>query len=68
MTSEALDMILKLQVAEIYNELNASKRKTYINGELATKEDVAELEWALRNGYARATGRVCNGSVYYKTN
>ena len=68
MKAEALNMIVKLQLAEIQHEVSASKRKTYINGKPATQADIAELEWALRNGYARVTGRICNGFVYYKTN
>lgn len=68
MTREALSMIVKLQLAEIQHSLHADKRITYINGVPATEKDVADLEWALRNGYVRATGRICNGFVYYKTN
>ena len=39
----------------------------YINGILATTQDLAELEHNLRLGYERAFAKCCNGFIYYKT-
>ncbi len=63
-----MSLALKLDFAEIEHELNAQKRKTYINGVLANDEDMMAFEYALRNGLVRATGQVRNDGVYYKTN
>ena len=68
MTRETLRMIEKLQLAEIYHEVHAGMRKIYINDVPATEEDVAELQRRLRLGIERATGKICNGAVYYNTN
>lgn len=46
----------------IYNSQNV-----YINGELATKQALAEFELCLRLGIERATAKCYNGSIYYTT-
>lgn len=40
---------------------------TYINGIIATKNDILELERRLRLGIERATARCCGGFIYIKT-
>lgn len=39
----------------------------YINGILATQQDLEELERNLRNGIEKAIAKCCNGFIYYKT-
>lgn len=41
--------------------------KTYINGVVATKADLFELERKLRLGLAMAFGRCYKGIIYIKT-
>lgn len=65
---QALEVGIKLDFAEIQHDLNADKRKTYIDGVPATEEEMMAFEYALRNGLVRATGQVRNDGIYYKTN
>lgn len=51
--------------AALCHELKSSK--IYINGILATKEDLAELERKLRLGIEYATAQCHNDAIYYKT-
>ena len=41
--------------------------QVYINGILATVEDLVELERRLRSGMERAFARCCDGFIFYKT-
>ena len=50
---------------ELFDELNNSNVR--INGVLATKKDLAELERRLRLGYERATAKYFGDIIYVET-
>lgn len=56
-----------LPVEEFERQLNGEKRKIYINGVLATDEDLFALEGKLRFGMECATGKIIGNNIYYKT-
>lgn len=56
-----------MPVFNFERELANEKRKTYINGMLATAEDLMTFEYKLRAGLERATGEISGNCIYYKT-
>lgn len=64
---EALAEQFGVPVQQFVQNIHKKACKTYINGILASDEDIAELERRLRLGSEMATGRMCGDCIYYET-